>query len=191
MKKIVIISLILVLVFFGAWYSWGVYTQWISKKIPYIVITKLSDNVEIREYDDLLIANTKMKTHNEGFKKIAGYIFGDNVENKEISMTTPVMVDSLSEGEMSFFMPVDIKEEKLPKPNDVEVDIKKIKKRRLAVIRFSGYVERKQYKDKLNRLQKILKMKNIAYKGKAYIFYYNDPWTMPFLRRNEIALEIN
>jgi hypothetical protein len=34
-------------------------------------------------------------------------------------------------------------------------------------------------------------MNGIATKGRPFLMRYNDPWTPPFLRRNEVAIEIS
>lgn len=45
--------------------------------------------------------------------------------------------------------------------------------------------------DKTIELIKTLQNNNIETKGQPFLMRYNDPWTPPFLRRNEVAIEVN
>ena len=46
------------------------------------------------------------------------------------------------------------------------------------------------YRDNLERLNKTLEERGILTKGEPLLMQYNDPWTPPFYRRNEIALQV-
>jgi len=79
----------------------------------------------------------------------------------------------------------------IPKPSSNSVKIVLVEPRKLATIRFSGYVNQENYKKNLELLNKTLENRGISTKGEPLLMQYNDPWTPPFLRRNEIAVQVN
>ncbi|MFP4126700.1 MAG: SOUL family heme-binding protein, partial [Alphaproteobacteria bacterium] len=60
----------------------------------YAVVRTLTSGVEIRRYGERLAAETAVaatpSARNEAFRRLAGYIFGDNAGAEKIAMTTPV-----------------------------------------------------------------------------------------------------
>ena len=85
-------------------------------------------------------ANSYQDLSGPGFRKLAEYIFGGNNTATKISMTAPVQMDindSLSQ--MSFVMPSEYTPDKLPKPNDSKVIIRKTEDEYVAAISFSGF----------------------------------------------------
>lgn len=124
----------------------------------YDVLTQ-DGSIEIRRYEPTLIATTSVEGNykqatNEGFKRLASFIFGDNVEQQSmamtapvvqqpdstsIKMTAPVIQNSTSEGwQSTFFMPAKYTKDTLPMPTDDRISIKTIDERTVAVITFSG-----------------------------------------------------
>jgi pentatricopeptide repeat protein len=57
---------------------------------------------------------------------------------------------------------------------------------KFAVITFSGLVREKKYTEMLNLLNEEMKKRNLEPKGAPILARYNPPWTLPFLRRNEL-----
>lgn len=160
----------------------------------YRVINKI-ENIEIREYPDLLIASTYMgssysSNSGNGFRKVAGYIFGANERNEKISMTSPVMVELSDTMKMSFIMPSGYKINNLPRPDNRDVVIESQGKRTLAVISYSGYSNDEKMKKYSKVLQDILNKNKIAYKGEFLFFGYNPPYRL-INRTNEIAIELD
>jgi len=76
--------------------------------------------------------------------------------------------------------------EKLPIPNNSEVYIIEMPAEKYAVIIFSGLVREKKYAEMLNLLNLEMKNRNLEPKGPVILARYNPPWTLPFLRRNEL-----
>ena len=170
---------------------------------------------EVRAYDSKLIAEVVLEGEmsdatSAGFRLLADYIFGNNAaasgRSEKISMTAPVTVENRSE-KIAMTAPVAIQSEQkgwrvwfvmprhftlatLPKPNNPLVVIKTISSKHYAVLRFSGLVddEKKQAKEK--ELRAWLTAKHMTSTGPAELARYNPPWTLPFLRRNEVLLEI-
>ena len=106
-------------------------------------------------------------------------------------MTAPViMSNSKSDFNMAFIMPKKYSIKDLPKPNSVEVTIEKVKNRKIAVLRFSGFMNEDKIKKKTQELIQILKTSKIKYKNEPFFMGYDPPWTIPLFRRNEVAVEI-
>ena len=179
---------------------------------PEFISIEKKDAFEIREYQSKLIAQVLVtgtfdSASNKGFRLLADFIFGNNKTNegsKKIDMTAPVITHNASEKiEMtapviseetergwyiSFNMPKQYTKETLPVPNNPEVKIIDVPKEKFAVITFSGLVREKKYAEMLNLLNEEMKKRNIEPKGPPILARYNPPWTLPFLRRNELML---
>ncbi len=172
------------------WFLWGLYTSSSAVDTPYKVIQKL-DEFEIRQYHQQTLITTIAKDDNSAFPPLGGYIFGDNETGQKISMTTPVMTQSNNnQTEMSFILPQNYNTKNAPKPNSNDVTFSEIEARKIAVIRFSGTATDSIVKSKESLLLKYLKENNIETIGKTMLWRYNDPWTMPIMRRNEVAIEV-
>ena len=170
---------------------------------------------EVRTYDSKLIAEVVLEGEmsdatSAGFRLLADYIFGNNTapsgKSEKISMTAPVTVENRSE-KIAMTAPVAIQSEQkgwrvwfvmpsqfslatLPKPNNPLVVIKPIAAKRYAVVRFSGWVDDEKMQAKVKELSAWLAVKKLTSKGQPELARYNPPWTLPFLRRNEVMLEI-
>ena len=179
---------------------------------PEFISIEKKDAFEIREYQSKLIAQvfvtgTFDSASNKGFRLLADFIFGNNKTNegsKKIDMTAPVIAREASEKiEMtapviseetergwyiSFNMPKQYTKETLPVPNNPEVKIIDVPSEKFAVITFSGLVREKKYVEMLNLLNEEMKKRNLEPKGSPILARYNPPWTLPFLRRNELML---
>lgn len=120
-------------------------------------------------------------------------------KSEKIAMTAPVMMepksnDVLAEAsawEMSFMMPSQYKMEDLPVPQDPLVKIKEQPGRLMAVLRFTGLRDEAKIQEKTQELQSWLEKKG-GYEavGTPIFAGYDPPWTIPFLRRNEVMIEI-
>ena len=79
----------------------------------------------------------------------------------------------------------------LPKPNNAEVILKEIGRSRFAVIRFSGRAKCNSLEEHTKELGAFIQARNLQpVSGPTYAFF-NPPWTLPFLRRNEVMFEID
>lgn len=183
---------------------------------PKYRVIETSGEFELRVYDPKIIAEVEVtgslkKASNKGFKLIADYIFGNNTSrsniesNEKISMTVPVTMKAKSEkvamtapvtmkksGEkwnMHFVMPNSYTLATLPKPNNSAVKIRQLEGAKYAVIRFSGLAGKTKADKKTAKLEKWLKNRNIKAIGTPELARYNPPWTLPFMRRNEIMIQ--
>jgi hypothetical protein len=127
---------------------------------------------------------------NSGFKKLAGYIFGGNDQNKSIAMTSPVRMEMSEKGStMSFVMPEKYQESDLPKPKDSGVHIVKSSPQYVAVIRFGGYADDEKIKSKRDELMQLIKIKGIKITGDFTFLGYNAPFQF-WGRKNEVVIPI-
>ncbi len=144
---------------------------------------------------EVLVNGTLQESSSKGFRLIADFIFGNNTsqsgKSEKISMTAPVGVHQASNGcKVYFVMPSQYTLDTLPKPNNPLVNIKEIPEQKFAVIRFSGLVNEEKMRKKLSELDKWLASKKLKSIGNPELARYNPPWTLPFLRRNEVMVEI-
>jgi hypothetical protein len=169
-----------------------------TEQIKYHLIKKI-DDIEIRQYPELLIASVKNKDDTTAFGILFNYISGDNQTSKKIPMTSPVLSSEkismtapvISKNDyFAFVLPDTYNTATVPIPNNSEITIEFTPKKILAVIRFSGRANKKSIYKQVNILKEILKKENLKVKGESFLMRYNSPFTPGFLRRNEIAIEL-
>ena len=123
---------------------------------------------------------------------ISSYIFGGNDRSQSIAMTAPVTQQSDGgDWVVRFVMPSEYTMQTLPKPNNPDVRLKEIAGKRFAAIRFSGLARPKSLEKHTRELEAFIQSRNLqTHSGPIYAFF-NPPWTLPFLRRNEVMIEID
>jgi hypothetical protein len=178
----------------------------------YHVVQNLGDQIEIREYESRIAAETSMpasdpdKARSEGFDVIARYIFGENQKRQSIAMTSPVEMtpggtsiamttpgeDNVDAGTMAmrFFMPASYNMDSLPLPTDSRVKLVELPKTRQAVLRYTGSTSNAAIAEKTRLLLETLKTSSWKAMGPTSAYLYNPPWTLPFLRRNEVMVDV-
>lgn len=159
-------------------------------------VVQSEDGFEIRFYPSATLATvyTSAKSYKElsgpGFRKLAGYIFGDNSTDTKISMTSPVHMNiNNSQSSMSFVMPSSYTADKLPAPDDKDVKIEKTPDEYVAAIKFGGYASDEDILTYSEKLKKLLDEKSISYYGNFRYLGYDPPFK-PFGRRNEIIVSV-
>lgn len=172
--------------------------SFISPKIEkqkYRVI-KNEKEFEIRFYPPAIFATTRLsaKSYQElgssGFRKIAGYIFGNNESSTKIAMTAPVHMDISEKGSsMSFVMPSEYTLEKLPRPVDARVELHESPAVYMAAIEFGGYASEQKIKLYTTQLLQALTSKGIKTTGNPTYLGYNAPYEF-IGRKNEIVVAI-
>ena len=177
----------------------------------YTVISQ-SEDFELRRYDPQLVAQTlvtgdQKDASNKGFKVLADFIFGNNTAptggSGKISMTAPVKMQPSQEIAMTapvnmqqtdgkwrvrFVMPSQYTMQTLPKPNNPEVEIIEVPAQTYGVIKFSGFTGSSTVDDKTEELRTWMQSKNLTPTGDPELARYDTPWTLPFLRRNEVMI---
>lgn len=152
--------------------------------------------IEIRQYSALIVSevvvkNTRKLSINEGFKLIADYIFGNNQQQTKINMTAPVTQQKSENGWIvRFIMPAEHSLGTLPKPENPAVKIKKIDQKKFVVIKFSGLSSEDNIKQHELKLTQYILDNDLRTQDSPIYAFYNPPWTLPFLRRNEILIEL-
>jgi effector-binding domain-containing protein len=178
---------------------------------PNYQVLRNSQDIEIRNYPPVIAAEvevegTRQKAANQAFRILAGYIFGKNVSRDKIAMTVPVTESKSSEkiamtvpvtsvnaeGKMTmrFYMPSKYSLEALPEPVDKRIKFAKLPAVCYAVIKFSGFAEEDNIALHEAKLRKYIEHEGFTLKGEAVRAFYNPPWTLPFMRRNEVWLPI-
>ncbi len=178
---------------------------------PKYTVVARDGRFEIRDYPMMIVAQTTVTGTRDaairkGFQIIADYIFGNNRGSRTIAMTAPVMQRSAKDSaitdaasdpanghdwQIRFVMPSGHTLVNMPAPNNAAVGLQEIQARRFAAVRFSGLAGRGSLRQHTEELQNFIKMqKQNAVSAPVYAFY-NPPWTLPFLRRNEILIEIS
>ena len=151
------------------------------------------------------VSGEREESINKGFRIIADYIFGNNVPKQNVAMTAPVIQQPSEKIAMTapvtqegarnswkvrFVMPANYTLDTLPKPNNDAVRIKKIPDKRFVVIRFSGMAGEDSLKEHTNALNTFITDKKLTALSQPTYAFFNPPWTLPFLRRNEVMIEI-
>lgn len=158
---------------------------------PAFTLLDSFDRVEIRRYAPSVQASTAMRGDNDGFRTLARYIFGGNAGEQKIEMTAPVTTTIGGDTRaMAFTMPSDWSVDTLPAPDDERVELHAVPGFTAAVIRFSGRATAKRVADELATLLQSLEARGVAALGAPLLNRYDPPWTLPFLRRNEIMLRV-
>jgi effector-binding domain-containing protein len=178
---------------------------------PDYKVIQSEQNIEIRRYEPMIIAEVEVDGKREGaigdgFRIIADYIFGNNTVKRDIAMTAPVQqqesqkiamtapVQQQSTGrswQISFVMPSKYSMESLPEPNNDRVRLKEILTKKFIVIEFSGTNSNENVTKHENQLMNYIEANQIKIIGSPKYAFYNAPWTLPFMRRNEVMIEIN
>ena len=150
---------------------------------------------EIRRYHTNIQARVQMNTGGSasgGFRRVARYIFGGNQTGESIAMTAPVsMWDENDTGWLAFTMPSAYALETLPAPHDGGVVLLEQEEKTVAVFSFSGRTTAGKTARIEQKLRKAITKEGFSPVGPAVLAVYENPWTtLPFMRRNELHLEI-
>ena len=168
-------------------------TQAIAIEEPVYQVEKAweAEQIEIRAYAPRIMAVTGMNEDSDsGFRVLAGYIFGGNAEEQKIAMTAPVQQTMAGEKEMAFMMPAEYALKDLPQPEDQRVSFREAPAYTAAVIQFSGWASAEKADENWQQLRRFLIAKGIDITGEPTLNQYNPPWTLPFMRRNEIIVPV-
>jgi len=183
---------------------------------PKFSLIEKSGDFELRLYKPMIVAETYVdgslsEASSAGFRLIAGYIFGGNKSrqdssperitmtapvtlepgSKTIAMTAPVVVESKdNRWRVHFVMPAGYTLDSLPIPNDFRVSLREIAEQETAVIVFSGFAGEDKVTDKAAALFDWIRSRGFVAISSPQLARYNPPWTLPFLRRNEILINI-
>lgn len=201
----------------AGWIAWGVYVRRSTESVPSEQLRTV-DGVEIRRYPETVFVETVAPDQRTGFRRLLSYIKGANTgdesvdtapvesENGEsiemtapvetqtgesIEMTAPVQSDADGAGmRMAFYLPAEYDAETAPEPTDSAVALRSESPRTMAVKRFSWFTPEWRVRRQERKLLSVLESEGIEPLDDPSLLRYNDPRTPPFMRRNEVAVEI-
>jgi hypothetical protein len=178
---------------------------------PRYSVLAAPNGLEIRLYGPRIAAETAIAAGEEdaryeGFRRLAGYIFGANRAKAKIDMTVPVVQQKgeaiamtapvgqarSDDGQwvIRFFMPAEWTMETLPVPENPAVVLVQVPDETIAVLRFTGLWGADNIAAR--RAELLQRLEVTAWKpvGTPVAWFYDPPWTIPFLRRNEVVVTV-
>jgi len=175
---------------------------------PKYTVIESAKPFELRQYESMIVAEAYVDgdmsdAGGKGFSLIAGYIFGKNQSktkliddqpgSEKIAMTAPVTMEAEKKNpnqwRMFFVMPSQYTLASLPTPISPEVKLIEITPQKKAVITYTGFNSEQKTQEKAQELRVWMKSKNLNPTGEPQLARYNPPWTLPFMRRNEVMLD--
>ena len=196
MKKWVISIFLIVIVAIIGFVIWSYFVSNVEQ--PSYKIISDDESIEVREYPDLVVAEVfvegkRKEAIKEGFRMLADYIFGNNQSDTKIPMTAPVMQEHVGQDKwlIRFVMPSKHDLENLPKVRNDKVMLKRLPASEYVTIRFSGMTTDSNMDQHAKKLDHYFKTAEIAKGDRVIYAFYNPPWTLPFLRRNEIWYSVD
>lgn len=185
----------------------GVYEQ-----PDYVVLQTLSQNTEIRRYEPRVAIEATVtgedrdKATSEAFSLLFQYITGANEGSQKIAMTAPVRTQATPESiamtapvqtssvgpvSMRFFLPRDVVTHGPPPPLDPRLHLVQVPETTIAALRYSGVENERTRAEEASRLLDVLKITSWHPDGDVFSLNYDPPFTIPFLRRNEMAVDVS
>jgi len=180
------------------------------EKAQYEVIEK-EGKFEVRQYQPQIVAETVVDAEfdeagNLAFRRLFGYISGQNRKKESIAMTAPVNQKNISEKipmtapvnqqkdagkySVNFLMPSKYTMKTLPEPTDPNVTLREIPARKMAVIRYSGTWSKEKYESNKALLKGFISRKGLTIIGEDIFARYDPPFQLWFLRRNEVLFPV-
>lgn len=198
--------------------AWNLYQRYTTAEVPYAVLDVV-DGVELRRYPPTVLAETVAPSEREAFWRLFRYITGANRGDEEVAMTAPVetresipMTASVAVGKrrgrsvpmtapverderaegvrMAFYLPADYDVESAPRPTGESVELVAVPERTLAVQRFSWWPTDGRIDRETDRLLSTIERAGVRVVGEPFFMGYEGPGTLPFLRRNEVSVEV-
>ena len=178
---------------------------------PAYTVDGILEGAELRSYGPRLVAEVTVSgsrsgAANAGFRLLAGYIFGGNAGSAKIAMTTPVtqvpdvsagpgVPESAADGPQSwtvrFTMPADRSRAALPSPDDPRIRLVETAPARLLVLQVPGRPGDAALAEATATLQAIADRSGLKATGAPEFLFYDSPFTLPWNRRNEVALVLD
>lgn len=180
------------------------------EEAPYTVV-KASGIFELRDYEPHIVAETLVDgtledAGNKAFRRLFDYISGANRSRSSLAMTAPVSQESAGEKismtapvsqqrssgkwAVSFMMPAGSTMATLPVPDDSSITVRQVPARRMAAVRYSGTWSENNYLDYREKLERWIRENGLESTGEPVWARYNPPFTLWFLRRNEILIPV-
>jgi len=160
-------------------------------------VVKTIGKIELRHYPRLVIARVD-GYGDDGFNILFRYITGNNRQKTSVEMTAPVISERIKmtapvlsdTSSIAFVIPEGYDLETTPEPLDDRVKITEVPSRHVAALRFSGRWSESIFNKKFKELIDELAKSAVKTKGNVFVMRYSGPYTPWFMRRNEVAIEI-
>jgi len=173
---------------------------------PAFQVAAAGEGFEVRRYSSFTVATRRMAagksegfSDGEGFSALATYLFGDNERERAMKMTMPVEIGYDSSApearKMAFVLPSEDVEaaDGPPRPRDPTIEVAQVPERLVAVREFAGVATAGEVERQFQKLLSVLE-EDGAYApevaGRYSVLQYNPPYTLPWRRRNEIAVVV-
>lgn len=176
----------------------------------YVVIQDLGDSVQVRRYDPRLAIEATVddanqeKAASQAFTLLFRYITGANQRDQKIAMTAPVRTESeriamtqpvqtMADHDrvsMRFFLPHSVAEAGAPAPVDPRLHLVNVPASTIAARRYSGVADQGARQRNETILMSVLGKSAWKPDGEVFQLYYDPPFAIPFLRRNEVAVDV-
>jgi hypothetical protein len=157
----------------------------------YQVIKKI-DDFELRLYKTFHTVSIQESSLGgySGFGYLFNYISGNNKKATKMKMTVPVINDlDANEQSMEFVIPK-IHETDIPQPMDSQMRIKDYPSQHVLVYLFSGLINQDKLTSIMEKMKQMLLTLGLVQHGTPKIARYNGPYSLPFLRHNEVWLNV-
>jgi hypothetical protein len=169
------------------------------EKAQYDVLKQI-DDIEIRSYPEMFLAVVEGFKEDSGFSILFDYISGNNTTQQKIQMTIPVITSEkipmtapviTKDRYIAFILPSQYSKDTVPLPKNSNVKIQFQNAKTYAVQRFSGKTPPDRVKQYIDNLYGVLKHNKISIKNIPILMRYNSPFAPGFIRRNEVAVEVD
>ncbi|MEB3299211.1 MAG: heme-binding protein [Candidatus Sericytochromatia bacterium] len=170
---------------------------------------------ELRRYAPYVVAEVLVEgpfeeAGSRGFRPLVRYIGGQNraasgsqalpmtapvvqepAVGRELPMTVPVVQEpETGRHRIQFVMPPGARLADLPLPLDARVSLREVPGRDVAVLRYSGFWSEGGFRQHEARLREAASADGLLPVGPASWARYNQPFSIWFLRRNEVWLPV-
>jgi hypothetical protein len=170
-------------------------------ELPSYEVTVKQGEFERREYAPQVVAEVFVQGDREeavsrGFRILADYIFGGNVDAAKVAMTTPVSQQAMDDDDegvwvVRFGMPRGYTLDNLPKPQSAAIRLAETPAEEQLVVQFSGRWSTDMLSEKETELRAFAAAQGLEATGAPRFYFYDGPFTLPWTRRNEVALVLN
>lgn len=185
-----------------------------TEQVDFTVVATLPEDVEVRDYGPRVLAETAVPADSDSpssaaFQRLFDYIQGANQAQAEIAMTAPVETETPASSQkiamtapvetetdngvyrMAFFLPKGTTLTTAPVPTSSDVSLREVSARLEAVKRFSGSRADEAVARETQALLDLLATSDWQPTGTPRSYFYDPPWTLPPLRRNEVAVPVS
>ena len=176
---------------------------WAEIEQPNYKVILEKDIFAIRDYTSVMAVETEVfssrrEAAGNAFRRLFRYISGENEDNLEISMTSPVAQTLANQNDddpaerwmVRFFLPRNMAEENIPLPSEKGVTVSKLKAQRFASVSFRGSQSDKKIEENTAKLKAFISQNGYEVSGRPIYAFYDPPFIPWFLRDNEILLPV-